>query len=141
LQINIRPLHKDFTLPAYAKPYDAGMDLTATTVINDTENNIIRYKVGFAVDIPKGFVGYIFPRSSISKYDLAMCNSVGVIDSGYLDEVEVRMRPTKKDGKYYGFGDRVAQLIVMPVPEVQFNVVDNFNMSYDRGGGFGHTGK
>lgn len=69
-------------IPSYAHPTDAGMDMVA---ISKTETeNYIEFDTGIAVEIPEGFVGLIFPRSSISKKDLSLCNSVGVIDAKIL---------------------------------------------------------
>lgn len=76
--VNIKKIHPNAVIPAYSKPGDAGMDVTAVSV-RETED-FIEYDTGLAIEIPKGYVGLLFPRSSNSKYDLQLCNSVGVID-------------------------------------------------------------
>ena len=79
IEIKIKKLHPDAVIPSYATKNDAGMDMTAI-VINTTEN-YIEYDTGIAMEIPEGYVGLLFPRSSNSQKDLLMCNSVGVVDS------------------------------------------------------------
>ena len=80
----------------------------------------------------------MFPRSSISKTDLRLCNAVGVIDSGYRGEIIVKF--DRQGIKDYEVGDRVAQLMIVPIPSVQFIEVINLPPS-DRGeGGFGSSG-
>jgi dUTP pyrophosphatase len=97
--VNIKKLVPEAVLPLYAKVGDAGMDLVATSVDYSNEY-YIEYGTGLAVEIPEGYVGLIFPRSSNSKKDLQLCNSVGVIDSGYRGEIKLRYRriinPTPK---------------------------------------------
>ena len=78
--VNIKKLTPEAVIPLYAKVGDAGMDLVATSV-DFNNSQYIEYGTGLAIEIPKGYVGYIFPRSSNSKYDLQLCNCVGVIDS------------------------------------------------------------
>nr|DAI39659.1 MAG TPA: dUTPase [Caudoviricetes sp.] len=78
--VKVKKLVPEAIIPSYAKPGDAGMDLVATSV-DFNNSQYIEYGTGLAIEIPKGYVGYIFPRSSNSKYDLQLCNCVGVIDS------------------------------------------------------------
>lgn len=141
MNVNILPLNERFVLPSYGAEGSAGLDVTATDkiIVEDKGTTYISYKLGFAVIIPKGFMGLLFPRSSISKYDLDMANSVGVIDYGYLGEVEVRMIPIKNKSNFYKKGDKVAQLIIVPVPTIELNIIDSLDKEYDRGGGFGST--
>lgn len=80
MEVKIKKLNKNAVIPFYAKPGDAGMDLTATSKTFDDYGNV-EYGTGLAIEIPKGHVGLIFPRSSICKQDLALTNAVGVIDS------------------------------------------------------------
>ena len=78
-------------IPKYAKDGDAGMDLTATSKSYDENGNVV-YGVGLAFEIPKGYVGLLFPRSSNAKQDLLLSNSVGVLDSGYRGEVMFKFK-------------------------------------------------
>ena len=140
MNIKIKKLHPDAIIPSYAKKGDAGMDLTATEIINQEVFQIV-YGTGLAVEIPKRHVGLIFPRSSIRKYDLALSNSVGVIDAGYRGEIQVTF--TKKKGvasKVYDVGDRICQLIILPFPFIKFIEVDALPDSERGEKGHGSTG-
>ena len=145
LQVNIKKLSDNAVIPTYAKDGDAGMDLTATSKSYDDHGNVC-YGTSLAFEIPKGFVGLLFPRSSNTKKDLILGNSVGVLDSGYRGEVVFKFRellPSERDIEFgareYEVGDRIGQIIIMPHPQIMFNVVDELSSS-DRGiGGFGST--
>jgi dUTP pyrophosphatase len=114
------------------------MDLVITSIISDNKLDV-SYGFGISVEIPKGFVGLIFPRSSIRKYDLILSNAVGVIDSGYRGELQATF---KKTGLHkYEVGDRGAQLMIIPYPEVEFVEVDELSDTERGEGGFGSTGK
>jgi len=92
------------------------------------------------MEMPEGYVGLIFPRSSISKTDHYLRNSVGVIDSGYRGEIKIRMSTPLLGGVEYKEGDRIAQLIIMKLPWVNIEEVEELSDT-DRGeGGFGSTG-
>lgn len=137
----IKKLHPNAVIPTYAKQGDAGMDLVATEIINE-EVFQITYGIGLAMEIPEGFVGLIFPRSSIRKTDLSLTNCVGVIDSGYRGELQATFR--KERGvvsKKYEVGDRIAQIMIIPHPDVTFIETDELSSSERGEGGFGSTGK
>lgn len=95
IKIKIKKTHKDAVIPKYAKPGDAGLDLTATEVYYEEKDGLsfVTYKTGLAFEIPKGYVGLIFPRSSVYKVDLQLSNAVGVIDSSYRGEVSLNFKP------------------------------------------------
>ena len=92
MELKIKKLHKDAVIPKYAKPGDAGMDLTAVSMKIDEYGNIC-YGTGLAFEIPEGYVGLVFPRSSNHKKGVILTNCVGVIDSGYRGEVSFKFRP------------------------------------------------
>jgi dUTP pyrophosphatase len=142
MQIRVKKLHEDAIIPAYSKPGDAGLDLTAISMQKDNYDNIT-YGTGLAIEIPEGYVGLIFPRSSNSKTDLYLTNHVGVIDSGYRGEIMFKYRPVNGllNAKIYHIGDRIGQLIIMPYPQIE--LVETAELSdTERGdGGFGSTGK
>lgn len=140
LIINIKKTNELAIIPKYAHNTDAGMDLVAVSM-NETDK-YIEYDTGIALEIPKGYVGLVFPRSSVSKLDLVQANSVGVIDSSYRNSIKVRFKKLKDDGVcVYVPGERIAQLIILPYPMIGFNEVEKLSDS-DRGlGGFGSTGK
>ena len=93
MEVKIKRLSKEAVIPKYAKPGDAGMDLVATSIIFDKDGNV-SYGTGLAFEIPEGYVGLLFPRSSNAKKDLILTNSVGVLDSGYRGEVFFKFKPS-----------------------------------------------
>lgn len=146
--VKIKKLSELAVIPSYGKPGDAGMDLTCTSVELDANGNYV-YRTGLAIEIPKGFVGLLFPRSSNANKSLMLTNSVGVADSGYRGEIMFKYKPNyqffltevdKRHDKIYNVGDRVGQLIIMPHPTIEWEVVEELSDS-DRGtGGYGSTG-
>jgi dUTP pyrophosphatase len=162
MKVKIKKLHESAVVPKYAKPGDAGMDITATEKFYDEYGNVT-YKTGIAIEIPEGYVGFIFPRSSNSKMDLLLSNSVGVIDSGYRGEIMFKFKPSSiyrnpdphiidnvNDYDYidlperighetYNIGDRIGQIIIMPYPKVEFIEVDELSSTERGEGGFGST--
>ena len=128
----------------YAKDGDAGIDLVATSKWYDDAGNIC-YGTNRAFEIPEGYVGLLFPRSSNSKKDLLLSNSVGIIDSGYRGEVMVKYKPSI-NAEYkiiydYEIGERIGQLIILPYPQIEFEEVDKLSDSERGSGGYGSTGK
>lgn len=138
--VKVKKLNPNAVIPSYSKDGDAGMDLTATEILSET-NDIITYGTGLAFEIPKGYVGLVFPRSSIRKYELQLSNSVGVIDSGYRGEVQATFNKLHNRLENYKVGDRIAQIIILPYPKIELVETNELSDS-DRGmGGFGSTGK
>ena len=141
MEVKIKKLSDNAVIPHYVHGTDAGMDMYATSFKVDEQGNYV-YGTGLAMEIPEGYVGLIFPRSSISKYSLQLSNSVGVIDSGYRGEIIFKFNHfnNKTTKKHYEVGERVGQIIIMPYPKVEFKEVDELDDS-DRGeGGFGSSG-
>tara|TARA_Y100001963_G_C6739368_1_gene428110 strand:+ start:1088 stop:1522 length:435 start_codon:yes stop_codon:yes gene_type:complete len=144
MKVKIKKLHPNAVIPAYSKQGDAALDLTAVTMKYDDFRNIV-YGTGLSMEIPEGYVGLLYPRSSISKTGLALCNSVGVIDSGYRGEIMLKYRFFRNlkiwNGNSPKIGDRVGQIMIIPHPKVEFIEVNELSNS-DRGtGGFGSTGE
>lgn len=140
--IKIKKLHPDAVIPKYAKPGDAGFDLTAVDVHIDNDRNLgskYYYRTGLAFEIPAGYVGLIFPRSSIFKTGMMLTNCVGVIDSGYRGEVSFIFR-NLQNNPIYQIGDRIGQMIIMPFPHVEFQEVDELSDTERGTGGFGSSG-
>jgi dUTP pyrophosphatase len=149
--MKFKKLHPMAVTPSYAKPGDAGMDMTAISHTIDEMGNYC-YGTGIAVEIPDNHVGLIFPRSSISKTNLGLSNSVGVIDSGYRGEISFKFRPVlgtwveaneslKDMDMTYKVGDRVGQLVIVPYLSVQLEEVEDLNETERGDGGFGSSGK
>jgi dUTP pyrophosphatase len=138
VKIKFKKLNERAEIPFYAKDGDAGMDLIATTLVRT--GKFSEYGTDLAVEIPRGYVGLLFPRSSISNTDHFLRNSVGVIDSGYRGEIKLRMSIPALGEKEYIMGDKVGQLIIMKLPWVEIEEVEELSDT-DRGeGGFGSTG-
>lgn len=144
LEVKIKKLNEDAVIPTYATPGAAGMDLTATSLEYDEVNDIYIYGTSIAVEIPKGYVGLLFPRSSNRKTNLYLANSVGMIDSDYRGEIFVSFKCRDERGvidHIYDVGDRIAQLMIVPYPIVEFIEVNELSKTERGEGGHGHTGK
>lgn len=143
-EVKVKKLHPNAVIPEYAKDGDAGMDLVATSILSETTTDVT-YGTGISMEIPKGYVGLVFPRSSIRKYDLSLSNCVGVIDSGYRGELQATFKKTNwlkgRESDKYQIGDRIVQIIIIPYPSVTFVEVDELSESERGDGGFGSTGK
>ena len=140
MKVKIKKLDRSAVIPKYAKDGDAGLDLTATAYKVNEKGQYI-YTSDLALEIPDGYVGLLFPRSSICKKDLEMTNSVGVIDSNYRGPIKSVFNPTCEDPEIYELGERFAQLIIIPYPKIEFEEVEELSET-DRGsGGYGSTGK
>jgi dUTP pyrophosphatase len=128
------------TIPTYAKPNDAGLDLTATRILKSNLFSVW-YATDVAVEIPVGFYGALAPRSSISNNGtLMLANSIGTIDSGFRLGIQVRFNRTLKGvltRKQYKVGDRIAQLIVVPFQTVTLKATE---LTSTARGAFGSTG-
>lgn len=131
-------------IPRYSKPGDAGMDLTVAKVkkifdpLTDEYTKVI-VDSDIALEIPDGYVGLVFPRSSIQSTGLRLTNSVGVIDSQYRGSIKAYFDILNPSLKYYEVGERFAQIIIIPYPQIEFEEVEELSQT-DRGaGGFGST--
>lgn len=151
MKVKVKKLNENAVIPSYAKSGDAGLDLTATSKFFDEYGNIC-YGIGLAFEIPQGYVGLVFPRSSVSKKQLNLANAVAVIDSGYRGEVVMKFKPSlaldrgqcATDRLTYGIynvGDRVAQMIIMPYPYIEFEEADELSVTERNDGGYGSTGR
>lgn len=140
MKIRFKKLNPDAVAPVQGTPGSAGYDLTALTVSEDpTGLPVIHYGTGIAVEIPKGYAGFIFPRSSCYKFGMDLTNCVGVIDSDYRGEVKAVFMDYYGQG--YKKGDRIAQMIIMPVPEIEFEEADHLSDTGRGTGGYGSTGR
>ena len=148
LEVKIKKLHKDAVIPKYETVGSVGMDLTAVSKEYDEHGNVV-FGTGLAIQIPTGYYADLRPRSSISKYDLVLANSVGTIDADYRGELILKFKPSvyfgvnrgDDDGVMYDVGDRIAQLVILPYPKVSFVEVDELSDTERGTGGFGSTNK
>jgi dUTP pyrophosphatase len=130
-------------LPAYAKPGDAGIDLLARIdVVIPPAGGRTLVPTGIAIALPEGHGGFLLPRSGLAlKHGVTLLNSPGLIDAGYRDEIKVLLLNTDPSAEYRIVrGDRIAQLVVLPVEPVRWLEVGSLD-GENRGGGFGHTGR
>jgi dUTP pyrophosphatase len=143
LEIPLLRLDPDLPLPAYARPGDAGADLIAR------EDVLLRHgggralvATGAAIAIPEGFAGFVQPRSGLAlKHGVTCLNTPGLIDAGYRGELKVLLVNTDPhDDFLVKRGERIAQLVIQRVEQVQFRIVDELPSSERGSGGFGSTG-
>ena len=153
--VKFKKLHENAVLPSYAKPGDAGVDLTAVgdgVMVASEDSSMwyyIEYKTGLAMELSEGYVGLLFPRSSISKTGLILANSVGVLDSSFRGEICLRFKidagvvsQTVQDvswTKVYKAGERIGQLVVLPYPVIEPEFADELSETERGAGGFGST--
>ena len=138
--VKVKKIVPESVIPSYSKPGDAGMDLTITKEIENTSFSV-SYGFGIAMEIPKGYVGLVFPRSSVRNQDLILSNCVGVIDSGYRGELQATFKKTNGlDSIKYKVGDRGAQIIILPYPTIYMTEVPELSNTERGSGGFGSTG-
>lgn len=157
MKVKIKKLSENAVIPSYSKNGDAGLDLVATSKEYDKDGNVV-YGTDLAFEIPKGYVGLLFPRSSNAKKDLRLTNSVGVLDSGYRGEVLFKFRndnfasmnPMLKNdlingqigfSNEYEIDDRIGQLIIIPYPTIEFEEADELSETERGTGGYGSTGE
>lgn len=142
MKVRFKKLHEMAQTPRRATEGAAGFDLTCVDREYDEVLEIHTYRTGLALEIPPGYVGYLFPRSSVFKTRQIMANCVGVIDSDYRGEVTLKFYDSHTF-KVYEPGDRVGQLVIMPVPAVQFEDVgtDELTNTVRGAGGYGSSGR
>ena len=148
LDVKIMKLVEEAVIPQYSLEGDAGLDLTATFRSYDEFGNVV-YHTGIAMEIPKGYVGLLFQRSSVSKKQQFLTNAVGVIDSNYRGEIMLKFKPTVQAhnkveslfNEMYEIGEKIGQLIILPYPSVNFILSDNLSDTVRGTNGFGSTDK
>jgi dUTP pyrophosphatase len=129
-------------VPAYAHPGDAGADLVSTEALRLEPGQRALVGTGVRIALPDGYVAFVVPRSGLAtKHGITIVNSPGTVDAGYRGELKVTLLNTDADEAYdIGVGDRIAQLIVMPVSRANFIPVPQLPDSIRGDGGFGSTG-
>ena len=129
-------------LPVYAHPGDAGADLISTQALRLEPGQRALVGTGVSIALPEGFAAFVVPRSGLAaKHGITVVNSPGTVDAGYRGEIKVSLLNTDSNAAYdVAVGDRIAQLIVMPVTRARFIPVDALDESARGAGGFGSTG-
>lgn len=143
MEVKFKKVHSDATIPSYAHDGDAGLDLTAISFTQEYDRSgklVLVYHTGIAVEIPEGYVGLLFMRSSVSKYSVSMTNAVGIIDCIYRGEIMVKMKlTTDAVPTIYQPGEKIAQLVIVPYLKVELNEVEELTETERGEGGFGST--
>lgn len=160
MTIKIKKLVPEAVTPEYAKHGDAGLDLVATSLRMDEYGNA-HYGTGISIELPEGYMGLIFPRSSIAKKNQMLTNHVGVVDSGYRGEITFKFKPTElyldnyisgtlvekvKDNQsevvgetMYAIGDKIGQIIIIPYPKIELLEVNELSESERGTGSYGSS--
>lgn len=157
IRVNFKKIVPEATEPKRVHNNDAGFDMTCVS-IKETDK-YVEYGTGIALEIPDGYAGFLYPRSSVTKKDLMLKNSVGIIDAGYRGEISFRFyKNIVKDTKIplnvkgsilgyifpserdqYNIGEKIGQLIIQKIPEVTFIQVNEISDSERGTGGYGST--
>jgi dUTP pyrophosphatase len=152
IKVKIKKLEEKTITPNYTNKGDAGLDFYAANVryvYGDEDDHhysldrlkYIEYGTNIALEIPPGFVGLMFPRSSITNKHLILGNAVGVIDSSYRGEIKFRFKRTKAfNVDEYKVGDKIGQLIIMAVPQIELEESHELSDTLRSSGGYGSTG-
>ncbi|WP_193598966.1 dUTP diphosphatase [Microbacterium sp. YJN-G] len=129
-------------VPFYAHPGDAGADLVSTEAVRLEPGERALIGTGVRIALPEGHAAFVVPRSGLAaKHGITVVNSPGTVDAGYRGEIKVTLLNTDSREAYdVAVGDRIAQLIVMPVIQAQFEPVEELPESVRGDGGFGSTG-
>ena len=143
MDVKFKKLHDDAKIPSYAHDTDAGLDLTAVSFTQEFDKSnklVLVYHTGLAVEIPEGYVGLIFMRSSVSNKSISLTNAVAVIDSGYRGELLLKYKITTDSlPTIYQPGEKIGQLIIIPYPKINPIEAEELDSSDRNEGGFGST--
>ena len=143
MDVKFKKLHDDAKIPSYAHDTDAGLDLTAVSFTQEFDKSnklVLVYHTGLAVEIPEGYVGLIFMRSSVSNKSISLTNAVAVIDTGYRGELLLKYKITTDSlPTIYQPGEKIGQLIIIPYPKINPIEAEELDSSDRNEGGFGST--
>jgi dUTP pyrophosphatase len=141
IELAIVRLREEATIPERAYAGDAGLDLTACEPVELAPGERAVVPTGLAVAIPEGFAGFVQPRSGLAaRHGIAVVNSPGLIDSGYRGEIRVVLLNTDPEHVFAApAGERIAQLVVLPVPELELVEVEELPASERGVRGFGSS--
>lgn len=138
LKIKFKKLNPNAVMPRKGTTGAAGFDLTAVRI--EETDQFVKYHTGIAVEIPAGYFGMLVPRSSVVKTGMHMGNSIGIIDSDYVGELSAVFY-LRSGCKVYNVGERIGQLVIVPIPEVEYVEVEELPETERGDGGYGSTGR
>ena len=143
IEIEIKLLEEDLPMPRYQNDGDAGLDLPSRVDYVIEPGERAKIPTGIAVAIPRGYAGFVLPRSGLAaRHGISLVNSPGLVDSGYRGEMAIIMINTDKHEAFHiKRGDRIAQLVIQRVEEVQLIRRDELDYTSRGEGGFGSTGR
>ena len=143
MNVKIKRLNENATIPTYGSPFAAGADLYACIeneeIIKPNQTKLI--KTGLAIELPVGYAAFIYARSGLaSKRGLAPANKVGVVDCDYRGEIMVALHNHSEIEQAVAPGERIAQMVIAPYVTAEFDEVDTLSDTVRGEGGFGSTG-
>jgi dUTP pyrophosphatase len=143
VRLAVRRLDPAARVPGRAHPGDAGLDLHALEAVELAPGERASVRTGIAIGLPPGHAGLVLPRSGLAaRHGIALVNAPGLIDEGYRGEVRVLLLNTDRaEAVTIAAGDRIAQLVLTPVPEVEVVETDDLEATARGAGGFGSTGR
>jgi dUTP pyrophosphatase len=141
IELEITRMRADASLPERAYAGDAGLDLAACEPVSLSPGERAVVPTGLAVAIPEGYAGFVQPRSGLAaRHGVTIVNAPGLIDSGYRGEIQVVLLNTDREQTFTAeAGERIAQLVVLAVPEVALREVDELPPSERGMRGFGSS--
>ena len=139
--MKVKLMNEYAQLPTRGSKDAAGLDLYCPFYIKVPANSQKKIPLGLAVEIPKGYMGLLVPRSSMSKTPLRCANSVGVIDADYRGELSIAYENISCSDYMIFRGDRIAQLIIVPIAIVDVEEAQTLSETERGDGGYGSTGK
>ncbi len=139
MQIKVKKLKENAKLPTYAHPGDVGMDMYAMETVTIPPMGQHRFFHGFALEFPIGYGAFVMDKSSISKAGLQTMG--GVFDAGYRGEYNTHLINLSSESYTVEIGDKVGQLVIVPVNIAELEVVEELTDSSRGMGAFGSTGK
>lgn len=141
MKVKIKKTHPNGKIPTYATDGSGAFDFYSAEDVDIKRLELMAIDLGVAMEVPEGHVMLLFPRSSIGKNTpLRMANSVGVIDSDYRGTIHALYENVFLQDEYITQGDRIAQGIIVPVPKIEFEEVEELSTTERGEGGFGSTG-
>lgn len=140
--VSFQRLDRELSIPIKAHPGDAGFDLVTSVDVELGPGERVAAPTGLAVAIPDGFAGLVLPRSGhAARHGVGVVNAPGLIDSGYRGEIKVILINHGSDRVHFARGERIAQLMITPVPSVVLTEVDSLDETVRGAGGFGSSGR
>jgi dUTP pyrophosphatase len=139
MKIRFKKCHPAAVIPKRATTGAAGFDLTA--VSENWKDGCVIYDTGIAVEIPAGYVGLLFQRSSVYKTGLSLCNAVGVCDADFRGSISFVFRIGYGPSQPYKKGERIGQIVFVPIPDVELVEASELSETERGTGGYGSTGK